>query len=73
MAAYLYLPREFGEKSERMEKLTGGILVDYGKHNQPVGIEITDPRKINFDQINKALIVEDISIEREDFEPLLYI
>lgn len=72
MAAYLYLPRELGEKSQRTERLTEGILVDYGKFNQPIGIEIIDPKKINFDQINKILSkVEDLVVE-EDFAPLLF-
>jgi len=73
MAAYLYLPREIGEKSKRTEKLSEGILVDYGKSNRPIGIEIIDPRKVNFDQINKTLLkVEDLSIEKEDFAPLFF-
>lgn len=73
LAAYLYLPRESGEKSQRTEKLTEGVLVDYGKYNQPIGIEIIEPRKVNFDQINKILSkVEDFVVVEEDFAPLLF-
>ena len=44
MAAYLYLPRDPEEKSQRTEKAGEGILVDYGKGGRPIGIEITAPR-----------------------------
>lgn len=72
MAAYLYLPREVGEKSIRTEKFIEGILIDYGKFNQPIGIEITDPRKIRANIINEILSrIENISVQAEDFAPLL--
>ena len=72
MAAYLYLPREVGEKSLRTEKFIEGILIDYGKFNQPIGIEITDPRKIRANIINEILSrTENISVQAEDFAPLL--
>lgn len=72
MAAYLYLPREVGEKSLRTEKFIEGILIDYGKFNQPIGIEITDPRKIRANIINEILSrIENISVQAEDFAPLL--
>jgi len=35
MAAYLYLPREVGEKSLRTEKFIEGILIDYDEPNRP--------------------------------------
>ena len=72
IAAYLYLPRELGEKSLRTEKFAEGILIDYGKFDRPIGIEITDPRKIRSDIINKILLrVENISVQTDDFAPLL--
>jgi len=60
MAAYLYLPREVGERSLRTEKFTEGILIDYGKFDQPIGIEITDPRKIRANIINEILFKKNI-------------
>ena len=72
MAAYLYLPREVGEKSLRTEKFIEGILIDYGKFNQPIGIEITDPRKIRANIINEILYrIENISVQAEEFAPML--
>jgi hypothetical protein len=72
LAAYLYLPREAGEKSLRTEKFSEGILIDYGKFDRPIGIEITDPRKIRSNIINEILLrLENISVQTEDFAPLL--
>ena len=72
IAAYLYLPRELGEKSHRTEKFIEGILIDYGKFDRPIGIEITDPRKVKIDIINNILShIRNISLKQEDFAPLL--
>lgn len=72
VAAYLYLPRELGEKSLRTEKFVEGILIDYGKFDRPIGIEITDPRKIRSKIIDDILLrLENISVQSEDFAPLL--
>ena len=72
LAAYLYLPRKLGEKSVRTEKLSEGILIDYGEFNQPIGIEITDPRRIKLDLINNALSkLKAVSVNEEDFAPLI--
>ena len=54
-AAYLYLPREPGAKSERTERLSAGLLVDYAAGGQPIGIEITAPTKVTLEQVNDAL------------------
>jgi len=72
LAAYLYLPREVGEKSLRTEKFIEGILIDYGKFDRPIGIEITDPEKIRANTINEILSrLENVSVQAEDFAPLL--
>jgi len=73
LAAYLYLPREIGEKSQKTEKFSEGVLIDYGKANHPIGVEIVDPQKINFDIINSVISkLKDFSIQETDFAPLLY-
>ena len=51
LAAYLYLPREIGEKSKRTVKYANGILVDYGEFDRPIGIEITAPGQINIKKV----------------------
>lgn len=72
LAAYLYLPREIGEKSLRTEIFSDGILIDYGKENHPIGVEIVDPKKIDFEIINRVISkLRDYSVQEMDFAPLL--
>jgi len=74
IAAYLYLPRKVGEKCQKTEKFSEGILIDYGKAKNPIGIEILDPQKINFEKIKDVITkLKDFSIHETDFAPLLYV
>lgn len=72
IAAYLYLPREPGEKSQRTEKAEEGILIDYGKDNRPIGIEITAPQQVNLEVINQILAELKVHLlQEEEFPPLV--
>ena len=72
VAAYLYLPREPGQKSQRTEKAGNGLLIDYGESGQPIGIEITAPSQINVDVLNELLTKLNIRpIEPSEMSPLL--
>jgi uncharacterized protein YuzE len=64
LAAYLYLPREPGAKSVRVERLDSGMLVDFAANGKPLGIEITSPRSVTLEALNRAL-------SRFGLEPLL--
>jgi hypothetical protein len=55
IAAYLYLPREIGEKSYRTSKAEPGMVVDFGQSGNPIGIEITAPTKITAADLNDVL------------------
>lgn len=55
LAAYLYLPREQGAKSTRVEKAGNGLLVDYAESGKPIGVEITAPAAVSVDEINVVL------------------
>jgi hypothetical protein len=55
IAAYLYLPREIGEKSYRTSKAEPGMVVDFGQSGNPIGIEITAPTKITVADLNDVL------------------
>jgi uncharacterized protein YuzE len=71
-AAYFYLPRKPGEKSIGTKKAGAGILIDYGKSGRPIGIEITDPNKINWRVINEILIKLNLHpAEEKEPAPLL--
>ncbi len=55
LAAYLYLPREIGVKSARVEPAGRGILVDYAASGKPIGVEITAPLTASLAEINSVL------------------
>ena len=72
LAAYLYLPRNPGEKSQRTEKAGAGMLIDYGDTDQPIGIEITAPQQINLEAINRILAQLGLCpLEKAELAPLL--
>jgi uncharacterized protein YuzE len=71
-AAYFHLPRKPGEKSVGVKKADAGILIDYGKSGRPIGVEITDPEKINLRVINEILSKLNLQpAEQEELAPLL--
>ena len=56
IAAYLYLPRETGERSFRTSKAEAGMVIDFGQKGNPIGIEITAPTKVTITNLNHVLI-----------------
>ncbi len=54
-AAYLYLPRQNGERSVRSEEAGYGMVIDYGAGDRPIGIELTAPEKVTLDRLNEVL------------------
>jgi uncharacterized protein YuzE len=60
LAAYLYLPREAGAKSTRTTQAEPGMIIDYDRHGQPIGIEITAPAQVVLPQRERdSLIASD--------------
>ncbi len=55
IAAYLYLPRQSGEKSSRTLRMEPGMIVDFGPSGNPIGIEITAPTKVTVADLNGVL------------------
>ena len=55
LAAYLYLPRKSGVTSVRTERVSGGVLIDYGESGDAIGLEMTSPETVTLEVINKAL------------------
>jgi uncharacterized protein YuzE len=71
LAAYLYLPREVGVRSARTDEARAGILVDYSSEGMPIGIEITAPQVVTFQDINAVLeSIGQPSINAEELAPL---
>lgn len=70
-AAYLYLPRQPGEKSCKTSKANPGLIVDFSGNGLPIGIEITAPSKVTIDDINSVLENLGLSkISSEELAPL---
>ena len=71
LAAYLYLPRQPGEKSCKTTKADLGLIIDFGESGSPIGIEITAPSKVTTDDINRVLEKLGLSkISNEELAPL---
>jgi len=55
LAAYLHLPRRPADKSYRTLKAEPGLLIDFNRSGQPIGIEITAPAKLSAAALNRVL------------------
>ncbi len=55
MAAYLSFGRRAGDRSARTSRLEPGIVVDFAADDRPIGLEITSPRVVTLDAINRVL------------------
>ncbi len=53
--AYLYLPRETGEKSHDTELVEPGMVLDFNKDGKLMGIELVEPKLVTLEAINKVL------------------
>lgn len=71
LAAYLYLPREPGEKSVRTSTAEPGMVVDFSRTGKPIGIELTAPTKVTLSTLNRVLDELGLPPLRDaDLEPL---
>src|SRR5438093_11656019 len=71
IAAYYYLPRRAGEKSFRTARVEPGLIIDYGRGGNPIGIEITAPSKLSLLAIKRVLKGLGLAaVTRTDLAPL---
>ena len=71
LAAYFYLPRRPGQRSYRSRRVDPGLVIDFTRGGQPIGIEITAPEKLSLTTLNRVL--RDLgcpTLKREDLAPL---
>ena len=71
IAAYLYLPRSPGDKTHRTSKADPGLVIDFNRGGQPIGIEITAPAAVTVTALNEVL--SDLGqprVEDSDLTPL---
>ena len=72
IAAYYYLPRRPGQHSVRTRRVEAGLLVDYARGGQPIGVEITTPGTLSVAAFNRVLRELGFpAVRREDMEPLI--
>ena len=71
IAAYYYLPRRPGERSFRTARVEAGMIIDYGRNGNPIGIEITAPSKLSLGAVNRVLKELGLpAVTRTDLAPL---
>ncbi len=54
-AAYLHLPRKPDETREKCRRVEPGMILDINKEGKLIGVELTSPRLVTLDDINKVL------------------
>lgn len=70
-AAYLYLRRASGDKSEHVEQAGSGLLVDYTANGKPIGVEITAPARVGIIELNRVLACLHVpAVTKDDIAPL---
>lgn len=71
MAAYLYLPRREGDKSQRVVQEGHGLMVDLAVDQRPIGIEIMSPREVSLADLNAVLAKYSLPpLEYDEIAPL---
>jgi uncharacterized protein YuzE len=71
LAAYLYLPRRPGQKSYRTSQVEPGLVIDFSRSGNPIGIEITAPGKVSVAALNRVLRQLGMpTVTRDDLAPL---
>ncbi len=72
LAAYLYLPRQEGDKSVRVEAHGRGYLVDWTDDGRPIGIEMPSPSQVTLNGLNDVLAQLQLApLAPEEASPLL--
>jgi hypothetical protein len=72
IAAYYYLPRRLGQKSYRTRRAEPGMVIDFSRGRQPIGIEITAPAKLSLAALNQVLRELGFPpVKRADLAPVL--
>jgi hypothetical protein len=70
IAAYVYLPRQAGDKSKRVEEPVEGLLVDYTDDGRPIGIEVRSPGIVSISDVERVLKGLGFTPTPEELAPL---
>lgn len=69
--AYLFLPRRPDDRSDRTERFSEVLIIDYASDGRAIGIEIIHPQAVTEEELNRALgHVNQPPLRAEDFAPL---
>ncbi len=72
LAAYLYLPRQSGDKSHRTSRVEPGLVIDFNDSGSPIGIEMTAPTQVTVGALNAVLhALGQRGVTQADLAPLL--
>ena len=72
VAAYYYLPRRPGQKSHRTRRVEPGLVIDFARDGQPIGVEITAPSRLSLAALNR--VMRELGappVTRNDLAPVL--
>ncbi|MEN6428785.1 MAG: DUF2283 domain-containing protein [Phycisphaerales bacterium] len=71
LVAYYYLPRGAKDKSHRTQRMEPGLVVDFRRGGEPIGIEILAPEKLTLAAFNGVLRSLGLPcVKRADLAPL---
>lgn len=72
LAAYVYLSRHIGRKSHSSRRVEPGMIIDFDRSGQALGIEITAPSAITLAALNRVLReLGEAGLKRTDVAPLV--
>lgn len=71
IAAYVYLPRQAGDRVAATERLDEAVLVDRTADGRAIGIEIVDPSQCGPERLMDILkSLGQADVDRDEFRPL---
>ena len=71
LAAYLYLPRQTGDRALHSELVDDVMVVDRAADNRPIGIELIDPAAVTMERLNHLLReLNQPTVQQSDLTPL---
>ncbi len=71
IAAYVYLPRQEGDRVATTERLDAAVLVDRTADGRAIGVEIVDPSQCGPDRLIDVLrSLGQAEVDRDEFRPL---
>ena len=71
-AAYIHLQNRVGQKSFKTKRVEPGMVIDFNRRGEPIGVEIITPRMITLAAVNR--VFRDLGLpplKKADIAPLL--